>query len=89
MSEKINAIRTEAERIKNIAENPWLFDDSLTDEERIYWKLRGVCHMCGIDPHFHRDDCSWSANQQMLAGLGTGLFTFDSYTMQLQKTQNK
>jgi hypothetical protein len=25
----------------------------------------------------------------MLAGLGTGLFTLDSYTMQLKTTQNK
>ena len=88
MSEKINAVKSETDRIKKISENPWLFDDSLTDEEIVYWKLKGICHNCGIDPRFHRDDCAWSANQQMLAGLGTGLLALDSYAMQLRKAQN-
>jgi len=78
---------SETDRIHYIQLNPWLFDENLTDEERLYWKLKGVCHSCGIDPHYHRDDCIYSANQQMLFGLNTGILTLDSYTMQLHATK--
>ena len=76
-------IRTEVDKIKHIQDNPWLYDSSLTEEEVMYWKLRGICHQCHVDPHYHRDDCIFSANQQMLAGLTSGNYTLDTYTMQL------
>lgn len=43
-----------------ISKNPWLYDDTLTDEERIYWKLKGQCHACRYDVRHHKDDCMYS-----------------------------
>jgi hypothetical protein len=31
--------------------------------------MKGVCHVCHIDPNHHRDDCPWSHNQLMFAEL--------------------
>jgi hypothetical protein len=49
--------------ILKISREPWLHDKSLTDEERMLWKMKSKCHVCGIDPRFHRDDCEWSSVQ--------------------------
>jgi len=46
--------------IASISREPWLFDDSLSDEEKMYWKLKGECHVCRYDAKFHRDDCQYS-----------------------------
>lgn len=46
--------------IQNKSREPWIHDPSLTDEERMYYKIKGVCHLCGIDPKYHRDDCVFS-----------------------------
>jgi hypothetical protein len=56
MSKTINA-----QQILKISREPWLYDESLTDEERMLWKMKQKCH--GIDPRFHRDDCEWSSVQ--------------------------
>lgn len=49
--------------ILKISREPWLYDDSLSDEERMMWKMKSKCHVCGIDPKFHKDDCEWSSVQ--------------------------
>jgi hypothetical protein len=58
MSKTINA-----QQILKRSREPWLYDESLTDEERMLWKMKQKCHVCGIDPRFHRDDCEWSSVQ--------------------------
>jgi hypothetical protein len=58
MSKTINA-----QQILKISREPWLYDESLTDEERMLWKMKQKCHVCRIDPRFHRDDCEWSSVQ--------------------------
>lgn len=54
-----------------ISKEPWLFDPELTDEERMLYKLKGKCHVCGLDTKFHRDDCPYSMNQLYFAELET------------------
>ena len=48
-----------------VSRNPWLYDPLLTDEERMFWKLKGTCHECKISVRHHRDDCCFSSNQLM------------------------
>jgi hypothetical protein len=55
--------------LQEMSKEPWLHDPDLTDEERMYWKIKDQCHVCRIPPRFHRDDCPWSHNQLMFAEL--------------------
>lgn len=55
--------------LTEMSKEPWLYDHNLTHEEAMIYKLKGNCHVCGYDPHYHRDDCPWSANQLMFAEL--------------------
>ena len=48
-----------------VSRNPWIYDPLLTDEERMFWKLKGECHVCRINVRFHRDDCCFSSTQLM------------------------
>jgi hypothetical protein len=48
-----------------VSRNPWLYDPQLSDEETMFWKLKGDCHVCKISVRHHRDDCCFSANQLM------------------------
>ena len=75
------------DKILHIQLNPWLYDDQLTDEDKILYKLKNICHLCGMKPDFHRDDCIYSANQLMLAGLQSGLFQLDYGRMQVTAKQ--
>lgn len=78
MSETSN---TELDRIQYIQHNPWLFDDSLSPEEQMVWKMKGQCHLCGLDPAYHRDDCCFSAVQQMFASIKYSTMYLDAYTI--------
>lgn len=66
--------------IASISKQPWLFDDSLSDEEKMYWKLKGQCHVCRYDARYHKDDCQYSDvqlhYQQMERELYDSKFTF-------------
>jgi len=52
-----------------MSKEPWLYDYHMSKEEAMMWKMKGVCHVCHIDPNHHRDDCPWSHNQLMFAEL--------------------
>ena len=52
--------RSLVNKIRDISREPWLHDPRLTDEERMVYKIKNVCHVCGIDPTYHRDDCEFS-----------------------------
>ena len=52
-----------------ISSEPWLYDPELTHEEAMFYKLKDKCHVCGISPRFHRDDCPYSRNQLYFAEL--------------------
>ena len=46
-----------------MSREPWQWDPSLSPEECMMWKMKNKCHVCGIDPKFHRDDCEFSSIQ--------------------------
>ena len=48
---------------------PWLYDPSVTKEDAMFYKLKDRCHVCGISPRFHRDDCPYSMPQLHFAEL--------------------
>ena len=75
---------TVLDRIQYIQYNPWLFDDTLSPEEQMAWKLKGECHICGIDPRHHRDDCMFSAVQQMFASIASGGFSYADFYYSLK-----
>ena len=35
----------------------------------MFYKLKDKCHVCGISPRFHRDDCPYSMPQLHFAEL--------------------
>ena len=74
--------------IGHIAANPWLYDETFTNEERMFWKLKNVCHKCGTDPAYHKDDCQYSMPQLMLLGLTTGYFNLDTRNYTITKNKN-
>lgn len=61
------------DKLLHISHNPWLYDDNLDDQDRMMWKLKNICHLCHIDPTFHRDDCGYSLPQLMMSGALSGL----------------
>ncbi len=68
-----NNTPTIEEKLTHISQNPWLYDDNLDDNDRMMWKLKNKCHLCSIDPMFHRDDCGFSIPQLMMSGALSGL----------------
>ena len=46
-----------------MSREPWQWDPSLSPEECMMWKMKNKCHVCGINPRFHRDDCEYSSIQ--------------------------
>ena len=71
MSETTNP---DLELINKKCKEPWLFDDSLTDAERMYWKLKGVCHVCKYPVAYHKDDCPFSDVQLHFAQIDKELY---------------
>ena len=52
-----------AKELSDISRQPWQWDPALSSEECMMWKMKNKCHVCGIDPKFHRDDCEFSSIQ--------------------------
>ncbi len=52
-----------------MSQEPWLYDESLSDEERMIWKLKGKCHICRYDVKHHKDDCPFSDVQLSFASI--------------------
>jgi len=52
-----------AKELSDMSREPWQWDPSLSPEECMMWKMKNKCHVCGIDPRFHRDDCEFSSIQ--------------------------
>ena len=71
-----------------ISLNPWLYDDALTEEECIMWKLKDTCHVCGMSVKFHRDDCAFSYSQLCFASIAAGEYTLDTRNYTLTKNKN-
>ena len=71
-----------------ISLNPWLYDDALTKEECMMWKLKNTCHVCGISVKYHRDDCAFSAPQLSFAAIKAGNYTLDTRNYTLTKNKN-
>ena len=59
------------DKISHISANPWLYDDELSKEEQIYWKLKDVCHKCGYKTRYHREFCVYSASNMLMATFNT------------------
>ena len=57
------------EKIPHIVANPWLYDSALSEEDCMFYKIKGTCHQCGISVRFHRDDCIFSMNQLLLSSI--------------------
>lgn len=52
-----------AKELSDMSREPWQWDPSLSPEECMMWKMKNKCHVCGINPRFHRDDCEYSSIQ--------------------------
>ena len=61
-----------------ISRNPWLYDETLTDEERMMWKMKGKCHVCRYDVRHHKDDCPFSDVQLSFASIERELYRTSS-----------
>jgi len=53
----------------DVSLEPWLYDPAISHEEAMFYKLKDKCHVCGVSPRFHRDDCPYSMNQLYFAEL--------------------
>jgi len=61
-----------------MSRNPWLYDETLSDEERMMWKLKGKCHVCRYDVRHHKDDCPFSDVQLSFASIERELYRTSS-----------
>ena len=71
-------IKSEVVKHHIISREPWLHDETLSDEERMMWKMKGKCHISGYDVKHHKDDCPFSDVQLSFASIERELYRTSS-----------